>query len=671
MSSVTDVIAGRTERIRSLTSRVHQLENTLHDLGHSDLDEELPEVSNLSVRGSVRQAGKDDGSEAVDKGEGTTQQSLQSSWRLMTDLESQASHSARPRSTPSSTTPSGTSQVGISAVQREALNKVLSALDEFGKSPSLQDWSTASRKPWDDEELGDYDLTASEIINIFATPDTPLSGLNWSNTKFASYPSTELLGKTLLEGKIQDDQKTLLYKIILNFQAGMILAHREKHLRHKYTVKGHIEHIRAQKFRDVLSKLDQITFRTPPSLHLLRAQCIGVVILQYFGNLPEAWSMMAAASRTFISLGYDRIIYTKKIATTSDFTQEDVDGCVVWCYQLDRSLSLLLRRQPLLPRMSTSPQLRVVGSGLPEGVGYPRRAFIPMNIHFAHIQGEIAFLMDTSKNAVQWKDLESLRVKMKAFWEKFCEWQAEAPNSVREQLRRDIRYLEFKYHATETLLLQLPSELATSSQLRKQAVEFARKTFQRFEYMVRDWDKIEMMDLGWDLMLYCLSPLCVLTYDIINTRDDEDLMLVSHYGKFICDRIYATSTNNPLAKRISDLFMVVLGICDTLNASASTGATETTAAQAYPTNHTPRRKNFMNFETFFGTNGAATDSSSNAHGTNLSENGGGGSTMDATGARAGNVENPKESEEQFLKLLTYKVKLGWSGESLVYARSLW
>lgn len=400
-----------------LTERMHYLENMVHDL--SGLDEDLPDAPTVPERETGRS------NEGDDRGNDLARKRLDQIIDIWEDFVTQvpqppvfhtsaqasingmsSSSSARVEPTHTDAASSvGELQLSIPVMQRVALTKILAALDEFSKARSHQDWSVGSRADAAYDKSS-YDLTPSDIINVLAAPHPLISSFHWSNSTLATSRSTETISMELLDGKMQNESKTLPYKIILNFQAAMLLDRQEEL---PGGIREHIELIKRRKFHDVLSKLDQISLRTPPSLHMLRAQCMGVVILQLFGNVPEAWSMMIAASRTFVGLGYDAFQVDGQISN------EDREACIVWCYQLDRSMSLLLRRPPLLPKSAIPPQFSRIP--LDDGIDWSLQ-FIQLSLDLTHIQGLISFLTSDSGKKMHWTDLEPLHNELNKLWER-------------------------------------------------------------------------------------------------------------------------------------------------------------------------------------------------------------------------------------------------------------
>jgi hypothetical protein len=284
--------------------------------------------------------------------------------------------------------------------QREALEKTLAILKRFCQSSSPGDWNIASDGNFNDGK-SIYDLSPSDITNILTTPHTATSFL-YSPSLMLPWPTIKMMGLSFLDGQDQNDHKALQHNVILNFEAAIILGHQtfDKRDTNANKIQAHIELVKMQKLHNSLAKLDRISFRAPPSLSLLQAQCIGVAMLQYFGNIPEAWSMMAAVSRTFVALGFDNIDGNRPVSRG-----EDVEGSIAWCYQLDRSMSLILKRPPLLPRTSNAPTLSPSPSSDETETGSAKLDLVQILLEFAHIQGYISFAT-AGATVIPWKDIE-------------------------------------------------------------------------------------------------------------------------------------------------------------------------------------------------------------------------------------------------------------------------
>ena len=122
--------------------------------------------------------------------------------------------------------------------------------------------------------------------------------------------------------------------------------------------------------------------------------------------------MMVAASRTFIALGYDTSPSDSQIP---DDQIEDIEACIAWCSQLDRSMSLLLGRSSLLPKSATP--LRLSLRVMDDGIRW-KLQFIHLSLDLTHIQGLVSFVARDAAKRMEWKDLEPLHDKLNDLWKR-------------------------------------------------------------------------------------------------------------------------------------------------------------------------------------------------------------------------------------------------------------
>lgn len=187
------------------------------------------------------------------------------------------------------------------------------------------------------DEDADYDddscdsLASTDIINAMTRVSSTVP------TDFISHSSIKKMGLALLSDDPLPSDKKIQYQVIINFKAALALGQQALPTE---TVAHHIQRIQKRKFQASLAALNKIGFCTRPSLSLLQAQCVGMSILQFFGNVAGAWHMMIAVARTLLALGYD---------PGKMHDDEEVVNCVNWCYRWDRSMSLFLPRPRLLP----------------------------------------------------------------------------------------------------------------------------------------------------------------------------------------------------------------------------------------------------------------------------------------------------------------------------------
>ena len=147
----------------------------------------------------------------------------------------------------------------------------------------------------------------------------------------------------------------------------------------------------------------------------------------------------------------------------------------------------------------------------------------------------------------------------------------------------------------------------------------------------------------------------------MRTQEAKDLELLEACAGYISTRILKKpSENNPLATHVCNLYNSIIHACRPL-VSSSRHAFDTTRESVLPTNHTPYRKNFMNFEHFFGSEGspAAALLSGTSYETNQSR------IRNSTTAienahRDDSTDDPGATAEECMKLLMYRVQIGWS-----------
>lgn len=299
----------------------------------------------------------------------------------------------------------------ISFKQRSALDRILAVLDQFSQRSSLGDWRTANDGDTRDRSI--YDLTPSDIVHVLQTSRAARPLLHCPSWMMIASSTTQTMGLALLDNSSQpqnDRREQLQYsKIILNFEAAVLLGQECSRSRSCQTDKlqAHIQLIQMQKLAHALVTLDQIPFRAAPSLSLLQAQCIGVAILQYFGNVPEAWGMMVAVSRTFVALGYDS-------SQEDSGRNEDVKRCIAWCYRLDQSMSLVLRRPCLLPALSTSLSFSSFGDTETQTEADSAKLddLIRILLDFGVIQGDIS-VVTAGTAPVDWGDMEPVHGRLR------------------------------------------------------------------------------------------------------------------------------------------------------------------------------------------------------------------------------------------------------------------
>lgn len=168
----------------------------------------------------------------------------------------------------------------------------------------------------------------------------------------------------LMAGTV-DEKTQNLYKVVIHFQAAIVMYASQLQGPKSEAVQKHIQQMEYDHIIAALTALDNVSFMVAPSLPLVQALVTGVSSLwphdslaiaddiqalmsQIMGNPTQCWELTAHASRTIVALGYHQ-----KISKTTPETDEESEiyAIVAHCADLDSVMSLLLLRPRSLPRM--------------------------------------------------------------------------------------------------------------------------------------------------------------------------------------------------------------------------------------------------------------------------------------------------------------------------------
>lgn len=78
--------------------------------------------------------------------------------------------------------------------------------------------------------------------------------------------------------------------------------------------------------------------------------------MQMIGNVHKCWYLTASASNVLVALGYHKLLKTEPRSNLD----KEIHACVAWCYQFDKSMSMLLLRPPSLPKLQV-PAASLIG----------------------------------------------------------------------------------------------------------------------------------------------------------------------------------------------------------------------------------------------------------------------------------------------------------------------
>jgi hypothetical protein len=263
------------------------------------------------------------------------------------------------------------------------------------------------------------------------------------------------------------DEKTLnLYKVIVHFQAAVVLYASQLQGPKSAAVQRHIQQMEFNHLLAALTALDSVSFLTAPSLLLAQALVTGAIMMQIIGNPVSCWELTAHASRTIVALGYHRI---DKPIPEND-TESEIYALVGQCAFLDSVMSLLLLRPRSLPKLQVK-------------ASYLLRAdpTSPMSIlELPPILDKILDLtLETKPSPTILNDeVAQLRADMKAIHELMEKERQLHLLDGRTDALIHWKSMKFRYYSTLTSVHRLSPTVTTNPLEREECLQSARKSLE-------------------------------------------------------------------------------------------------------------------------------------------------------------------------------------------------
>ncbi|CAN9210653.1 unnamed protein product [Alternaria alternata] len=193
------------------------------------------------------------------------------------------------------------------------------------------------------------DMTKHEIFHVILGTEFKERGnaaVRYHTVDHVPPKAFEKIALALMEGTA--DEKTLnLYRVIVHFQAAVVLYASQLQGPKSAAVQRHIQQMEFNHLIAALTALDKVSFLTAPSLLLAQALVTGATMMQIMGNPVSCWELTAHASRTIVALGYHHI--DEPIPKTD--TESEIYAIVGQCAYFDSVMSLLLLRPRSLPQL--------------------------------------------------------------------------------------------------------------------------------------------------------------------------------------------------------------------------------------------------------------------------------------------------------------------------------
>ncbi|KAB2108330.1 hypothetical protein AG0111_0g3069 [Alternaria gaisen] len=441
----------------------------------------------------------------------------------------------------------------LSSHQRSVLETAISFVDQLSHTPTP---TMPDRSTFDQSMHVSTDMTKHEIFHVILGTEFKERGnaaVRYHTVDHVPPKAFEKIALALMEGTA--DEKTLnLYRVIVHFQAAVVLYASQLQGPKSAAVQRHIQQMEFNHLIAALTALDKVSFLTAPSLLLAQALVTGAAMMQIMGNPVSCWELTAHASRTIVALGYHHI--DEPIPKTD--TESEIYAIVGQCAYFDSVMSLLLLRPRSLP------QLQVKAS-------YLLRAdpASPMSVlELLPILDKILDLsLETKPSpAILNEEVAQLRTKMQGIYELMeKERQLHLLDSRTDALIH-WKGMEFRYFSTLTSVHRLSPTVTTNPSEREECLQSARKALEcakDIEELGRSLDHfIEGYDpyLAWSMLSYPLCPFFVVFCNVVGTSSARDFQLLQD----VTDGLSGLVTENKYVHRLHRLCATLLGLCKPL-----------------------------------------------------------------------------------------------------------
>ncbi|KAJ5679693.1 transcriptional regulator family: Fungal Specific TF, partial [Penicillium macrosclerotiorum] len=269
-----------------------------------------------------------------------------------------------------------------------------------------------------------------------------------------------------------------------------------------------------------LHALRNLNFLNSPSLPFIQSLISAAFLMQYQGNMSQAWVYTSYASRLITVLNYHEIRAPNR---HSDF-DEEINSCLYWCFYLDRTLSSLLHRPLSLPELHISPRDLVSEEDKP----LPHMPLIRILVDLAQVQGDLLNL----KNLKDTRELLSRHSKLQDRMSAIHSYLQSSRSAAPDLISADWIGMEFCHFAILVDILRSRLRYAFSPLTHRECVSYSRKSLKALQYLLNHLTESPgFVDpyptfLTWTIFLYPLSPFFVLFCNIIGELDIDDYNLI-------------------------------------------------------------------------------------------------------------------------------------------------
>ncbi|KAF2738810.1 putative Zn(II)2Cys6 transcription factor-like protein [Polyplosphaeria fusca] len=444
----------------------------------------------------------------------------------------------------------------LSGNQRTILETAISFVDQITQGPATYA---------DDLNLRacrasvSTDITETEVLHVILGAQShvlPEPAFQINMLDHINPDTTERIALALLDG-IEDEETMLLHKVIVHFKAAVLLFDSQLYGTTSQKVKKRLRDREIHHMHASLKALDGVSPMVQPSLLLLQALICGATLLKTVGDPLTCWTLISAASRTAVALGYHNI----RDVNPKTEHERDILIAMAWCCHLDKVMSFLFVRPASLPKMHVTPVQMVQGHHS-NPMTYNFNAIlqlVPMQERVLELSLGASSVLDPRAYK---EEVAKLKDDMRICWVDLQQRKALVEPSMDLPVTLEWASNEFEYWCTMTAVYRLSPTVTTHPE-REECVNCARTALALALDIERVGSQVDSETedfnphLNWTILSYPLCPFFVLFCNVVGTSNREDFQLLEN----VTNVIATIPQTNKYAGRMKRLCTTLLGLC--------------------------------------------------------------------------------------------------------------
>ncbi|KAF2114507.1 putative Zn(II)2Cys6 transcription factor-like protein [Lophiotrema nucula] len=442
----------------------------------------------------------------------------------------------------------------LSDNQRTVLETAIAFVDQISHTQS----NAGRGKTLDDRVFVSTELTNDEIVHVIisAQQKEPAPGtMHFRVVDHIPPKAIERIALSLLDGAA-DEQTLLLYKVVVHFKAAVVFYDSHMHAPQTPAVLKHVRDRAIYHLHAALTALDGVKMMTEPSLLLLQALVAGALLMQIVGDPPACWSLIAAASRTAVALGYHDI---REIRPNPTEEEEERNASLAWLIHIDRCMSMFLVRPASMPKM------HVAASSLWKlDPTNPMATTFQLALEIVPVQEAwLELTLESRESSAQ----RSMKEEINALLTRMADIKIEKARPLYEpspdpETALHWQVLEFHYLCTVVAVHRLSPTVAAPGE-REECLRCARKALMCVKEIHRIGSEVDPLtdmynpSLAWTILSYPLTPFFVVFCNVVGTSNARDFQLLQD----VTDVILSLPKENKYGNRLYRLCVKLVELC--------------------------------------------------------------------------------------------------------------